>query len=44
MQHSIYDDAIKALKLARVSRNRRAARAALQRAKLALALIHLGYE
>lgn len=44
MQKTVYENAIKALKLARESRNRAAARAALQRAKLALALVQLGYE
>jgi hypothetical protein len=44
MQKTTYDNAIKALKLARESRNRDAARAALGRAKMAMALVHLGYE
>ena len=43
MQESTYHNAIKALKLARKAGNRAAARAALARAKVALALIHLGY-
>lgn len=44
MQQSAYDNAIKAIRHARAAGNRGAARKALQRAKLALALIHLGYE
>jgi hypothetical protein len=44
MQHSIYDNAVKAMRHARAAGNRGAARKALERAKLALALIHLGYE
>ena len=43
MQESAYINAIKALKLARESRNRAAARKALARAKVALALLQLGY-
>ena len=44
MQESTYQNAIKALKLARESRNRDAARAALARAKIALAMLQLGYQ
>jgi hypothetical protein len=44
MQRTVYDNAIKALRLARESRNRDAARAALGRAKVAMALVQLGYE
>lgn len=44
MQHSIYENALKALHRARRDGDRGAARKALQRAKLALALIHLGHE
>ena len=44
MQESTYQNAIKALRLARESRNRDAARAALSRAKVALALLQLGYQ
>lgn len=44
MQQTVYLNAIKALRVARRARNRDAARAALSRAKTALALIQLGYE
>ena len=44
MQESTYHNAIKALKLARKAGNRAAARAALTRAKVALALLQLGYQ
>lgn len=43
MQESIYHNAIKALQIARKSGNRDAARAALTRAKVAVALMALGY-
>jgi len=43
MQKTIYENSLKALRLARESRNREKARAALSRAKIALALVHLGY-
>ena len=39
-----FDNAIKALSLARKAGNRAAARAALARAKVALALLQLGYQ
>lgn len=44
MQKTIYQNALKAIRLARESRNRDAARAALARAKIALTLVQLGYE
>ena len=44
MQKTVYENAVKALRLARESRNRDKARAALSRAKVALALVQLGYE
>lgn len=43
MQKTIYFNAIKAFKVARESRNRDVARVALQRAKIARAMIELGY-
>ena len=44
MQESIYHNAIKALQTARKAGNRAAARKALVRAKVALALLQLGYQ
>ena len=44
MQKTTYQNAIKALRVARETRNRDAARDAITRAKIALALVQLGYE
>ena len=44
MQESVYHNAVKALQVARKSGNRAAARAALARAKVALAMLQLGYQ
>ena len=44
MQESIYCNAIKALQTARKAGNRAAARKALARAKVAMALLQLGYQ
>ena len=43
MQESVYHNAIRALRTARRTGNRAAARKALARAKVALALLQLGY-
>ena len=44
MQESVYQNALRALHTARKSGNRAAARQALTRAKVALALLQLGYQ